>query len=227
MPVYQLPESIVFPSPDLAEEDGLLAIGGDLSLERLILAYENGIFPWYNPDQPMLWWSPPKRMLLYPGDFKTSKSLKKSIEKGGFEMRIDTEFNQTMAACGNVPRPTQDGTWISPEMLEAYTALYEQGYAHSFECWKDGQLVGGLYGVSLGRAFFGESMFSLVSDASKVAFHHLHEFILRHQFHFVDCQLHTNHLASLGAREIDRSVYLQELKAALAFPDLRQLWTKL
>lgn len=227
MPVYQLPESIVFPLPELAEDDGLLAVGGDLSLERLILAYENGIFPWYNADQPKLWWSPPKRMLLYPNAFKVSKSLKKSINKGGFELRIDTQFQETMTACSSAPRPDQEGTWINREMIEAYTALHEQGFAHSFECWKDDELVGGLYGVSLGHTFFGESMFSKVSDASKVALYHLHEFMLRHQFHFIDCQLHTQHLASLGAKEIDRSVYLQELKAALAYTDLRQLWTNL
>ncbi|MEZ4721664.1 MAG: leucyl/phenylalanyl-tRNA--protein transferase [Flavobacteriales bacterium] len=213
------------PKPELAEPDGLLAVGGDLRIERLILAYENGIFPWFNPDQPMLWWSPPKRMVLYPSRMKVSKSLKKSVQKGGFELRIDTNFEQLMRSCGSTPRKGQEGTWVTEEMIEAYSDLFNQGLAHSFETWKEDTLVGGLYGVSLGRAFFGESMFSTETDASKVAFYHLHEFVSNNGFQFIDCQLYTDHLASLGAIEVERELYLRELKTALAYPDLVGSWS--
>lgn len=225
MPVYQLNETISLPLPDLAESDGLLAVGGDLSTERLILAYENGIFPWYNSDQPILWWSPPKRMILYPNELKVSKSLKKSIEKGGFELRIDENFTQVMQCCGRTKRKGQDGTWITKDMIDAYEHLHQMGFAHSFEIWKNNELVGGLYGISLGRAFFGESMFSSVTDASKAALYHLHKFAISHQFKYIDCQLHTSHLESLGAREIQREQYLTELAEALAYPYLKGSWT--
>lgn len=225
MPIYQLSDTVSLPLPDLAEPDGLLAVGGDLSSERLILAYENGIFPWYNADQPILWWSPPKRMVLYPNELKVSKSFKKSIEKGGFQLSIDEHFKQTMELCGKTKRKGQDGTWVTPEMVEAYENLHQMGFAHSFEIWKSGELVGGLYGVSLGRAFFGESMFSRVTDASKVALYYLHSFAIEHRLHFIDCQLHTAHLESLGARELERKSYLQELDMALAYPDLKGFWT--
>ena len=147
MPVYQLSDTISLPLPDLAEPDGLLAVGGDLSSERLILAYTNGIFPWYNADQPILWWSPPKRMILYPNDLKVSKSLKKSIDKGGFELRIDENFTRVMEYCGKTKRKGQDGTWITSDMIAAYEHLHQMGFAHSFEIWKNEELVGGLYGV--------------------------------------------------------------------------------
>ena len=224
MPVYQLSDTVSLPLPDLAEPDGLLAVGGDLSSERLILAYENGIFPWYNADQPILWWSPPKRMVLFPNELKVSKSLKKSINKGGFELRIDENFVMVMENCGKTKRKGQEGTWITSEMIEAYEYLHQMGFAHSFEIWKGKEMVGGLYGVSLGRAFFGESMFSTVNDASKVAFYHLHNFAIDNDFQFIDCQLHTTHLESLGAREIDRARYLSELASALAFPDIKGTW---
>jgi leucyl/phenylalanyl-tRNA---protein transferase len=227
MPVYQLPEIIAFPDPSLADDDGLLAVGGDLTQERLILAYENGIFPWFNQEDPILWWSPPKRMLLFPGKMNVSKSLKKSVDKAGFELRLDTEFEKVIRLCGEVPRKGQEGTWVTEPMIQAYVNLHQLGFAHSFETWKNGQLVGGLYGVSLGLAFFGESMFSLVSDASKVAFHHLHEFCKRLGFQFIDCQLYTSHLASLGAREVSRADFLVSLRAALDFPDRNQKWTTL
>jgi leucyl/phenylalanyl-tRNA---protein transferase len=227
MPVYQLPSTLVFPSPEQADPSGLLAVGGDLSAERLLLAYENGIFPWFNDDQPILWWSPENRMVLYPDEFKQSKSLKQSIRNKQFEFKMDTAFDQVIGYCAKVPRADQDGTWITDEIRSAYANLHQMGFAHSFEIWQNNNLVGGLYGISLGRAFFGESMFSLVSDASKAAFYFLSEFAKKQDFHFVDCQLHTDHLASLGAKEIPRNQFLSELKTALAYPDLNQLWTQL
>ncbi|MDP4686027.1 MAG: leucyl/phenylalanyl-tRNA--protein transferase [Salibacteraceae bacterium] len=227
MPVYQLPSTLVFPSPEQADSSGLLAVGGDLSAERLLLAYENGIFPWFNDDQPILWWSPENRMVLYPDEFKQSKSLKQSIRNKQFEFKMDTAFDQVIGYCAKVPRADQDGTWITDEIRSAYANLHQMGFAHSFEIWQNNNLVGGLYGISLGRAFFGESMFSLVSDASKAAFYFLSEFAKKQDFHFVDCQLHTDHLASLGAKEIPRNQFLSELKTALAYPDLNQLWTQL
>jgi leucyl/phenylalanyl-tRNA---protein transferase len=227
MPVYQLPSTLVFPSPEQADSSGLLAVGGDLSAERLLLAYENGIFPWFNDDQPILWWSPENRMVLYPDEFKQSKSLKQSIRNKQFEFKMDTAFDQVIEYCAKVPRADQDGTWITDEIRSAYANLHQMGFAHSFEIWQNNNLVGGLYGISLGRAFFGESMFSLVSDASKAAFYFLSEFAKKQDFHFVDCQLHTDHLASLGAKEIPRNQFLSELKTALAYPDLNQLWTQL
>jgi leucyl/phenylalanyl-tRNA--protein transferase len=199
-------------------------VGGDLSVDRLILAYENGIFPWYNSDQPILWWSPPKRMLLYPNRFKCSKSLRRSMIKSGFELRMDTAFEETIDACATMKRKGQDGTWISSEMKDAFMELHSIGFAHSIEIWQAEKLVGGLYGLSLGKAFFGESMFSQTADASKAAIFHLHDFMLQQHFHFIDCQLHTDHLESLGAIEIDRDTFLEELKAALAYPDLKGKW---
>lgn len=225
MPVFELRESIAFPPPHLADDTGLLAIGGDLKSERLLLAYELGIFPWFNDDQPLLWWSPPKRMVLFPGEMKVSKSLQKQVDRGTFEVRCDTAFREVMQQCSTIRRKDQDGTWITNQMIEAYCDLHDQGYAHSFESWQDGQLVGGLYGISLGRAFFGESMFSKTTDASKVAFYHLHALAQRHEFQFIDCQLHTDHLASLGAQEISREDYLQALAKALAFPDFTDIWS--
>jgi leucyl/phenylalanyl-tRNA--protein transferase len=227
MPVYQLPTSLVFPNPEDADESGLLAVGGDLKEERLLLAYENGIFPWFDEDQPVLWWSPPQRMILYPDDFKLSKSLKQSLKNKGFQLRIDTAFENVINKCAKIPRSDQDGTWISEDIERAYTELHRLGYAHSFEIWQNDILVGGLYGVSLGRAFFGESMFSEVSDASKAAFYYLSKFAKTHDFHFIDCQLHTDHLASLGASEIPRNRFLNEMKTSLAYPDLNQSWSLL
>lgn len=227
MPVFELKDSLTFPPPHLADASGLLAYGGDLSPERLIMAYENGIFPWFTENQPVLWWSPGKRMVMYPGRMKVSKSLGRKIRSGVFTVRCDTAFREVITACAAVPRKDQDGTWITGEMINAYCRLHEMGYAHSFECWTNGQLVGGLYGISLGRAFFGESMFTKVTDASKVAFYHLYAFAQKHHFHFIDCQLYTTHLASLGALEIPRSQYLAELKQALAYPDINQPWNDL
>ncbi len=199
----------------LAAPNGLLAAGADLSVPRLLAAYRQGIFPWFNPGEPILWWSPDPRMVLFPGEFKCARSLRKRLARAEHEVRVDTAFAQVMQACA-APRTGQRGTWISPRMVLAYSALHGAGYAHSFETWMPGEagpeLVGGLYGVALGRAFFGESMFSRRSDASKIALAHLVAELMQRGFELIDCQMSTPHLASLGAREISR----QEFAARLA-----------
>jgi leucyl/phenylalanyl-tRNA---protein transferase len=216
-----------FPPPEEADENGLLAYGGDLSPERLISAYEAGVFPWFEDGQPILWWNPPMRMVLYPSEFKLSKTMRQKLKKEHFEFKIDTNFEQVIQQCAKVPRKDQAGTWITDEMMDAYTTLHRIGFAHSFETYLNNELVGGLYGISLGRAFFGESMFSIVSDSSKAAFYSLTQFAQKHHFTFIDCQLRTSHLTSLGAREIDRSQYLEELNLAIDHPDLQQNWSAL
>lgn len=197
----------------LAEPDGpsgLLAAGGDLSLPRLLAAYRHGIFPWFNPGEPILWWSPDPRMVLFPGEFKCARSLKKRLKRADYEVRVDSAFTRVMQSCA-APRKGQRGTWINPGMVAAYTGLHEAGYAHSFETWMMGEagpeLAGGLYGVALGRVFFGESMFSRRTDASKIALAHLVAEIDARGFELVDCQMSTPHLASLGAREIPRNEF--------------------
>lgn len=201
-----------FPSVEnaLSEPNGLLAAGGDLSPQRLLEAYRKGIFPWFNEGEPILWWSPDPRMVLFPSELKISRSLRKTLKKDHYQIRTDCSFSQVMHACG-APREGQAGTWIHPEMIAAYTALHEVGLAHSVETWMDGVLVGGLYGVSLGQVFFGESMFSLVPDASKIAFVHLVKQLQYWEFGLIDCQVKTSHLASLGAREISRREFSQRL----------------
>lgn len=213
-----------FPSAELAEKDGLLAIGGDLSPLRLLNAYANGIFPWYNEDEPILWWSLDPRLVIRPGEMKVSKSLKHTLKSGKFEVKIDTNFRSVMQHCANTPREGQDGTWIINDMVEAYCRLHELGFAHSFETYLDGKLVGGLYGVSIGKAFFGESMFHSVSDASKVAFYHLHQFLQHHDFKLIDCQQETPHLKSLGAYPIPRHDFLIELEGLVTEPSLIGNW---
>lgn len=190
----------------LVEPNGLLAVGGDLSPKRLIDAYQNGIFPWFNKDEPILWWSPDPRMVLFPEELKVSRSLKKSIKKNNYIIRTDHHFTQVMQACA-APRKDQAGTWIHPEMISAYSALHEIGLAHCVETWVNGELVGGLYGVALGKVFFGESMFSCAPDASKIAFVHLVKQLTQWNFVLIDCQISTPHLASLGAREIPRTEF--------------------
>ena len=213
-----------FPSAELAEKDGLLAIGGDLSPLRLLNAYANGIFPWFDEDQPILWWSLDPRLIIRPGEMKVSKSLRHTINSGKFEVKIDSNFRSVMRHCAEMPREGQDGTWIHDEMVEAYCRLHELGFAHSFETYLDGKLVGGLYGVSIGQAFFGESMFHTVSDASKVAFFHLHQFLQSHGFKLIDCQQETNHLKSLGAYTIPRHDFLVELENLVTEPSLIGNW---
>ncbi|MDZ4201727.1 MAG: leucyl/phenylalanyl-tRNA--protein transferase [Gallionella sp.] len=194
----------------LRSPDGLLAAGGDLSPRRLLEAYRCGIFPWFSDGQPILWWSPDPRMVLIPGEFKISRSLLKTLRNDRQEVRCDTAFEAVMRACA-APRDGQDGTWIREDMIAAYCALHEVGYAHSVETWRDGKLVGGLYGIALGRMFYGESMFSKARDTSKIALAHLAAQLERWQFGMIDCQMNTPHLASLGAREIPRSEFVARL----------------
>ena len=210
----------------LAVPNGLLAAGGDLSSTRLIDAYRHGIFPWFNTDQPILWWSPDPRTVLFPHELKVSRSLAKVLRNRAYEIRADTSFRAVMRACAQ-PRPAQDGTWISDEMIDAYCALHKQGIAHSVETWIDGELAGGLYGVALGRIFFGESMFTRAPDASKFAFVHLVRQLKRWNFGLIDCQVHTEHLASLGARAIARADFvrnLQELVNYTGEPSVEDYW---
>ncbi len=187
----------------LTRPNGLLCAGADLSPERLLDAYRQGIFPWFSPGEPILWWSPDPRMVLFPEEMKISRSLAKALRRGNYEVRLDTSFASVVRACSH-PRPRQDGTWITEQMQKAYCRLHELGHAHSVETWIDGTLSGGLYGVAIGRAFYGESMFSRVTDASKIALAHLARYLERQRFAVIDCQMRTAHLASLGAREIRR-----------------------
>jgi leucyl/phenylalanyl-tRNA--protein transferase len=209
-----LPEAIVFPPLEtaLADPNGLLAAGGDLAPERIIAAYRQGIFPWYSAGDPILWWSPDPRMVLRPQGLKISRSLAKTLRNADYEVRLDTAFAEVIAACGSAPREGQNGTWITPEMQAAYRRLHALGYAHSVETWIDGKLAGGLYGMALGRAFYGESMFARQRDASKIALAHLCAFLSAQDFGIIDCQMETAHLASLGARPIAR----RDFAAALA-----------
>ncbi len=215
-----------FPHPDSAPDHGLLAVGGSLSTERLLLAYSNGIFPWELWGEPPLWhWhSPDPRFLLFPNEFSLPRSLKAAIRKETFEVRIDTAFTEVMRSCSRVPRKDQPGSWIAPDMIEAYIQLHEEGYAHSFESFRDGKLVGGLYGISLGRAFFGESMFHHQPEASKVALARLVAFAEANDFHFIDCQVPTEHLTHLGAREVPRHEFLHLLKQSLQEQTIRGKW---
>ena len=224
MPVYRLIDEIIFPSPEEAEPDGLLAVGGDLSSERLLLAYKLGIFPWYSEGQPILWWSPDPRLVLELEEFHISRRLRQILKKGGFKVTFDKAFKSVIEACASVPREGQDGTWITPEMQAAYIHLHRLGFAHSVESWFDGELAGGIYGVSLGRCFFGESMFSYKSNASKVALATLVEQLKAWEFHMLDAQVTTRHLLSLGAKEIPRSIFLKRLGEALSFPTVKGRW---
>jgi leucyl/phenylalanyl-tRNA---protein transferase len=207
----------------LTEPNGLLAAGGELSPARLIEAYRRGIFPWFNPGQPILWWSPDPRMVLFPPEFKLSRSLNKTLRNRDYEMRADTSFQAVMRACAE-PRPEQEGTWITDEMIAAYGALHDQGIAHSVETWIDGELAGGLYGVALGRMFYGESMFTRAADASKIALVHLVRQLERWNFGMLDCQVHTGHLATLGARAIPRTEFMRKLVELVNYPDASGRW---
>ena len=209
--MFLLNNDLFFPPLQTADEDGLLAIGGDLSIERLLLAYRSGIFPWYNEDEPICWWSPDPRFVLYPDELKVSSSMKTVLQNGKYRFTINRAFEKVIQNCKTVSRHGQDGTWISPAMQQAYTALHELGYAHSAETWQDGELVGGLYGVRLGDIFFGESMFSLKPNASKFAFTSYVRILQKENVQLIDCQLHTNHLESLGAKMIPRELFTQIL----------------
>ena len=213
------PPDIGFPDPALAEREpnGLLAIGGDLSVERIMNAYHQGIFPWYGAGQPILWWSPAPRMVLHPAEFHASRSLRRSLRRRGYEVSVDQAFEPVIRSCAE-RRGDQPGTWLLPEMIDAYAALHASGHAHSVEVWLDSELAGGLYGIVVGQVFFGESMFSRHTDASKVALAHLAEIALEQPFELIDCQIHTGHLARLGARELDREVFRQALASAVSRP---------
>jgi leucyl/phenylalanyl-tRNA---protein transferase len=218
MRVPRLTSELVFPSPERATPEGIVAVGGDASLERLLLGYQSGIFPWPHEGLPLLWFSPNPRFVLTPQTAHVPHSLRKRIRRGGLEVRTDTTFVEVMRACGEVPRPGQNGTWITEELVAGYAALHAAGYAHSIETWADGELVGGLYGVSLGRAFFGESMFARAPDASKVAFVTLLGNLVAWDFAMVDCQVYTDHLARFGAEEWPRRQFLRTLRMALEVP---------
>lgn len=219
MAFYRLSKDLVFPHPSLAEEDGLLAIGGDLSYERLLLAYMNGIFPWFSDDEPILWWSPDPRFVLYPKDIKISHSMKKLLKKNTYKISFNTCFKEVITNCSNVRKET--GTWITNEMIDAYCKLHELGFAHSVEAWHEDKLVGGLYGVSIGKCFFGESMFSIMDNASKAAFITLSKVLEEKGFLMIDCQVHTQHLESLGAVYLSREKFLEVLEKGTSMQPLK------
>lgn len=222
--MFKLNDEIVFPPVEFADEYGLLAFGGDLSLERLLLAYRQGIFPWYSEDQPILWWSPDPRMVIYPKELHISKSLRKHLRQKHFTVTFDTSFKDVVAACALSRIKSGEGTWILPEMAAAYCNLQRAGFAHSVEVWHNGELAGGMYGVSLGRAFFGESMFSYQTNASKTAMAYLCAQLTRWGFGLLDCQVPNPHLISMGGVHISREAFLGELRGLLKFPARRGLW---
>ncbi len=224
MPIFALSDKYTFPPAHLAEKEGLLAIGGDLEPERILTAYKNGIFPWYSEDEPILWWSPNPRLVLFPEELKISKSLRKVINKEKFTITMDLAFKDVVKACAQVRLQKDEGTWITDEMINAYSKLHTMGYAHSVEAWQEDRLVGGLYGLSLGKCFFGESMFSTVSNASKVAFAQFVAHLISLDFDLIDCQVKTDHLVRFGAREIPRKKFLDQLERSLRHPTLKGPW---
>jgi len=209
--MYLLSTDLVFPSVQLANQDGVLAIGGDLSIERLLLAYKSGIFPWYNQGEPIIWYSPNPRMVLFPKNLKVSKSMSQVIRKGEFTITFNQHFSEVISNCKNAYREGQGGTWITNEMQQAYIQLHKKGFAKSVEVWLNNELVGGLYGIDLGHIFCGESMFSKVNNASKLAFIYLVQKLEKENYQLIDCQVYNNHLASLGAEEITRNEFLKFL----------------
>lgn len=225
MAVFRLDERLLFPNPELADDSGLLAVGGDLSAERLLLAYAHGIFPWYQEGLPILWHSPDPRMVLRAGDLHVGRSLAKAMRKQPYELRLDTAFAEVVEACAETPRPDQDGTWITEEMKAAYRELHRLGFAHSAEAWLGDRLVGGLYGVSLGAGFFGESMFAFERDASKIAFATLIRQLERWGITLIDCQVYTEHLARFGADLVAREQFLVMLEEALGHRTRRGQWS--
>ncbi len=224
MAIFRLTEKVSFPPPHFAEPDGLLAFGGDLSEKRLLLAYRMGIFPWYSQGDPILWWSPDPRLVLYPEEIIISTRLKRVIKQHKFEISFDKAFADVIYACAYTRIAENKGTWILDEMIDAYCRLHESGYAHSVEAWHESRLAGGLYGVSLGGCFFGESMFTQVANASKVALVALCDFMKRLSFDFIDCQVASPHLMRMGAREIPRPLFLKELEQSLKKKTLKGKW---
>ena len=225
MPVFRLDDRLVFPPPHLADDSGLLAVGGDLKPERLLLAYSQGIFPWFQRGQPILWHSPDPRMVLVADRLRVPRSLARAARKAPFRLTLDTAFRRVIDGCASARRPGQRGTWITPAMRNAYTDLHRRGVAHSVEAWEGDTLAGGLYGVCLGAAFFGESMFARVPDASKVAFVALVRQLARWGITLVDCQVHTDHLSRFGAEEWPRHEFLAALDKALARPTRPGPWS--
>lgn len=224
MPLFRLSNELVFPPAQFARQDGLLCVGGDLSAERLILAYKNGIFPWFSDEDPLLWWSPDPRLVLFPDQIHISKSLQKTIRKKHYTIRINTDFEQTIRAC-SAPREGQElGTWIVKEMIDAYITLHEMGVAHSVEVWKDNTLAGGLYGLNIGASFFGESMFSREKDASKVALVGLCTLLKQNRFDLIDCQVTSDHLIRMGAVEIPRLKFLNIIRRSVTKTPDTNLW---
>ena len=224
MPIYRLTKKIIFPDPELANIDGILAVGGDLSVERLLLAYCKGIFPWFSEGEPIIWWSPDPRFILYPKDIKISKSMGKLLRQNKYKVTFDNSFREVISQCASL---RTDGTWITGEMIEAYCRLHELGFAHSIETWIDEELVGGLYGVSMGACFFGESMFSKRDNASKTALVTLAQKLAVRGFLLIDCQVYTKHLESLGAVSIPRKEFLRLLEDGLTGETLRGNWAYL
>jgi leucyl/phenylalanyl-tRNA--protein transferase len=212
IPIPILTRELVFPDPETANEEGLLALGGDLSPERLWLAYKNGVFPWFNEDPYLMWWCPDPRMVIFPSEIKVSKSMRKVLRTGNFKVTQNQAFSEVLEQCANIPRFGEDGTWITPNMMQAYLEMHKKGHAKSVEVWEDGYLVGGLYGIDLGHVFCGESMFSIVPNASKVALIHLAQQCQKKQYQLIDCQMYTTHLESMGGREIPRQEFLRVLR---------------
>lgn len=226
MPVYLLNKEIAFPPPDHATEEGILAVGGDLSPERLIEAYRNGIFPWYSREDPIIWWSPDPRFVVFPDSVRISRSMRKILKRKEFTITFDNCFKEVIDNC-SAPRKGEPGTWITSEMREAYLRLHSIGLAHSVEAWQDGKLAGGLYGVSLGKNFFGESMFTKVSNASKAAFFTLAQFLRENSFNIIDCQIYTPHLAGLGAVEIERKLFIEIIQSSPLDDTITGSWSGL
>ena len=210
----------------LSKPNGLLCASENLSPERVVEAYCAGIFPWYSPGEPVLWWSPNPRMVLFPSEVTLSRSLRKTLRTSAYEVRFDSAFSEVIAACADTPRKNQQGTWITPEITSTYTRLFEQGFAHSVETWENDVLVGGLYGLAIGKVFYGESMFSRKTDASKIAFAHLVSHLLKHGVELIDCQMKTSHLASFGAREIPRNEFVARVKTLIDKPPRTGRWER-
>ncbi len=206
----------IFPDPRFASDEGLLAFGGDLNPDRILKAYRKGIFPWYSPGDPILWWSPDPRLVLYPGKVRVNRSFARVLRNAPYTVRFDTDFSTVIRACASVPRPGQNGTWLTPEMIEAYETLHERGFAHSVEVYMEGEFAGGLYGIALGAAFFGESMVSLRPNASKIALKALSDVLQERGYDLIDCQVVTDHLLRMGAEAIPRARFLDELEGAVS-----------
>ncbi len=224
MPVYQLTDKLIFPPANLAEKDGLLAIGGDLSPERLLLAYSSGIFPWFSEGDPILWWSPSPRLVIFPDEFSIPKRLSRQVRQKQFSVTIDRAFQQVIEACATIDERGKKGTWITKSMIDAYCLLHKMGYAHSVECWQDDKLAGGLYGISLGGFFFGESMFSRQPNSSKIALVSLVKKLLQWDFDLIDCQMKTAHLMQFGAREIPGPEFQKLLAKSMSRSTQKGKW---